>query len=65
MRNISLFILMLLCAAGSVQAAVSVDWQSEGVAGPSAGSTDESSVLTDGTLVYAYNFGAADTLAAN
>jgi len=56
---------MVLCASGSVQAVVSVNWQSEGVAGPAAGSTDESSVVTDGTLVYAYNFGAADTLAAN
>ena len=54
-----------LAGVGSVQAAVSVDWQSEGPAGPAADSTDESSVVTDGSLVYAYNFGAADTLVAN
>ena len=62
-----LFILLVLCTvcAGLSHAVVIVNWQSEGAAGPSAGSADESSVVLDGTLVYAYNFGATTTLAAN
>jgi hypothetical protein len=54
-----------LVVAGAVQASGSVTWFSSGAAGPAAGSTDESSVSTNGTLTYAYNLGATDSLTAN
>lgn len=54
-----------LVVAGAFQASGNITWFSSGAAGPAPGSGDESSVSTNGTLVYAYNLGATEALTAN